>query len=258
MATHPLIAIVGETASGKSALALVIAERFNGEIICADSRTVYEGMDIGTAKPSYEDRARVPHHLLDAVSPKDNFNVSMFQRMANKVIEEIQLRGKLPVLVCGTGLYIDSVLYKLDIKAENTERNALNPRHLNSAGFPSVGKILRPNTLVIGLSVPKDELEVRINRRVKQMLGIGLEQEVKTLAKQYGWEAAALTGVGYREWQQYFESTQTLEETKQLIATHTRQYAKRQRTWFKRNKHIKWVDSQEAAQEIVMTFLQRL
>src|SRR5690554_3992440 len=103
----PLVVIVGQTASGKSALAMHLARRFNGEIIAADSRTVYRDMDIGTAKPTPKDRAAVPHHLIDIVDPDESFNVADFQRLANAAIKDVARRGKLPILVGGTGLYVD-------------------------------------------------------------------------------------------------------------------------------------------------------
>lgn len=256
-ALSPLVVIVGETASGKSALALELAKRYNGEIIAADSRTVYRGMDIGTAKPTKEEQAQIPHHLIDVVKPDEPFNVVNFQGRTLETIKNIGQRGKLPILVGGTGLYVDSVLYSLDFENAGKGRDEINPRHFSDVGFPSEGKELRPDTLVIGLSIPKEDLESRIAKRVDNMVEAGLEQEVKNLADKYGWEAPAMSGVGYREWQAYFANTQTLEQTKELITLHTRQFAKRQRSWFKRNKHINWVNSPEAAQEIVMTFLQQ-
>lgn len=289
--TSSLVVIVGETASGKSALALKLAERLNNvggaEIICADSRTVYKGMDIGTAKPSNEDQSRVPHHLLDIVNPNEDFNVSTFQGMAKRAIEGIASRGKLPVMVGGTGLYTDSVLYdfsfripadrirRAEIEQLSTEAmqsyllshdikmplNTQNRRHLiraiESEGQEPERKDLRPNTIIIGLTVPKDVLDERITARVEAMINGGLEEEVRQLVDMYGWESEAMSAVGYREWQDYFTGKQTLEQTKQLIIIHTRQYAKRQRTWFKRNKHICWVDSPDDAHEIVMKFLQQ-
>src|SRR5262245_27832773 len=107
----PLVVIVGETGSGKSALALELAERFNGEIICADSRTVYKGMDVGTAKPSPEDRQRVRHYGLDVVEPGEGFSAHAFSLLAQAAIHEIAARGKLPILAGGSGLYVDAVLY---------------------------------------------------------------------------------------------------------------------------------------------------
>lgn len=234
----PLIAIVGETASGKSALALELAKRYDGEIICADSRTVYKGMDIGTAKPSKEEQAEIPHHLLDIVEPSERFTVADFKSRANQVIDEITARGKLPIMVGGTGLYVDSVLFDYDFSPEDAERNEQNPRHLKEPVQGS--RELRPHTLILGMSVPKEELEKRIEQRVEKMIQQGLEDEVMALADRYGWEPPAMSGVGYQEWQAYFAGTQTLAETKQLVIIHTRQYAKRQRTWFKRNKYIYW------------------
>ena len=282
-----LVVIVGETASGKSALALMLAVRYNGEIIAADSRTVYRGMDIGTAKPSSDEQAHVPHHLLNIVKPDEVYNVSVFQEQANEAIKDIHNRGKLPILVGGTGLYTDSVLYgfsfrtpvdsikRAEIEQLSTESmqsyllshdikmplNSQNRRHLIRAieteGQQPLKNELRPQSLVIGLTVPKETLDTRISGRVEAMFTHGLEAEVCKLADKYGWENEAMSAVGYREWKDYFAGIQTLEQTKQLIITHTRQYAKRQRTWFKRSTHINWVSTPAAAQQIVMDFLQQ-
>ncbi len=250
----PLIAIVGETASGKSALALSLAERYNGEIICADSRTVYKGMDIGTAKPSKEEQARIPHHLLDVVKPNEKFNVAEFKRLANQAIEDITNRGKLPILVGGTGLYIDAVLFDYQFSSVDSEKDSVNPRHLKEP-LPSNAE-LRAQSLILGLSISKDEINLRIEKRVRAMIEHGLEQEVRNLSNQYGWDTEAMTGVGYREWQAYFAGNQTLAETAQLITIHTRQYAKRQRTWFRRNKYIHWISTSEGAIPFVEQFLE--
>ncbi len=264
-----LVVIVGPTASGKSSAALEMAEERGGEIIAADSRTIYKGMDIGTAKPTAAERMLVPHHLIDIIEPGESFSVADFKKLANAVIEDIQSRGKLPILVGGTGLYIDAVIYdyafrktdpkiraelnKLDVK-ELQKRikqaglelpaNLNNPRHLvrmlETNGQASKKQSLRDNTLVLGIDWPTDVLKQRITDRVERMFTQGLEAEVKILVKKYGWDCEAMKGVGYKEWQAYFTGDQTLEETKQLIQTNTWQYARRQRTWFKKNPDIHW------------------
>jgi tRNA dimethylallyltransferase len=251
-----LVIIVGPTASGKSALALELAERYNGELICADSRTVYKGMDIGTAKPSIIDQLRVPHHMLDIVNPEEPFNVGQFKKQAEQLIKEIHNRGKLPMIVGGTGLYIDSVLYDYTFSHSGAAKDDINPRHLKRNASPSKNRMCA-NTLVIGLDVPKEVIEERISNRVDEMIEQGLEAEVSHLSQIYGWEAEAMTGVGYREWQGYYKGLQTLDQTRQLIVTHSRQYAKRQRTWFKRNSDINWISTTQSAHQIMKQYLQQ-
>jgi tRNA dimethylallyltransferase len=266
----PLLVIVGETASGKSALALELAERFDGEIICADSRTVYRGMDIGTAKPSAEDQRRVKHFCLDLVAPDEPFTVADFKRQAQAAIADISARGKLPILVGGTGLYVDAILYDYtfrapadkSIRSEHTalsvgelqnrlnERgialpnNPHNPRHLIRAletdGVEPTRQPLRPNTLIIGLTVEREVLKERIVARVSQMIESGLTEEAEKLGQTYGWDTPPMQTIGYEEWKEYFLGTATLVVTKELIVKNTLAYAKRQRTWFKRNKSIHW------------------
>jgi tRNA dimethylallyltransferase len=227
-ATSKLVVVVGTTASGKSAAAMQMAQLYGGEIICADSLTIYKGMDIGTAKPSKEDRAAVPHHLLDIIEPDQKFSVAQFQKLATTAITDIQNRGKVPIVVGGTGLYVDALIYNYDFaKAE-----------------PSKQK-LRPNTLVLGFRLPDDELKARIAARVEQMFAQGLEQEVQKLSKRYGWQADGMKGIGYREWQLYFAKQQDLATTKELIIKNTWQYARRQRTWFRRSQDIHWYSPSE-------------
>lgn len=258
MATISLLTIVGPTASGKTSLAIEIAKRFDGEIICADSRTVYRGMDIGTAKPSEAERAGIPHHLLDVVEPDQDFSAVDFQRLANEAIADIQSRGKLPIMVGGTGLYIDSVIFNYQFSLnKDAEKDDINPRHLKkTAGTQRQAEIL-PNTLVLGLNVSKDEVEKRISKRTEEMVRVGLEDEVRLLSERFGWQVDAMTAVSYREWRALFAGQQNLNETKQLIVRHCVQYAKRQRTWFKRNQFIQWVSTSGEAIKLVEQFLEK-
>lgn len=145
MVSRPLIVIVGPTASGKTTLAIELARRLDGEIICADSRTVYKGMDIGTAKPTEEEQLFVPHHLLDVVDPGERFTVADFKRLANEAIIDIIGRGKVPIMVGGSGLYIDAVLFDYKFAPVGTPRDNQNPRHLSKSILVSKEK-LRRNT----------------------------------------------------------------------------------------------------------------
>jgi tRNA dimethylallyltransferase len=281
---------VGETASGKSVLALELAERLGGEIISADSRTIYKGMDIGTAKPSREERERIPHHLLDLVEPDQSFTAADFKREGQRVVADITARGKLPIMVGGTGLYVDAILYDYTFRAPGDKytravlnelsvpelqkrlldrgiplpNNPLNPRHLvralETGGVAAERKPLRDNTLVIGLSHDRDERRARIEARVDRMISAGLEQEARKLSEKYGWDVPPMQTIGYQEWHAYFSGTQDLAWTKQLIVKNTLAYAKRQRTWFRRNKSIHWLNNRSNLSEIVdftTTFLNK-
>ncbi len=279
----PLVVIVGETASGKSRLAVNLCQRINGEIICADSWTVRKGVDIGTDKPSAKDKKLIPHHLLDIIEPYEDFTAAVYKKLANKAIDEISSRGKIAVMVGGSGLYIDSVIYSYgflspgnpkmrqelnklsinkllnkidDLKISIPENiDTSNKRRLirliESGGtLPKKGS-LRDNTLVVGIKLSPNELKNSIEKRVEIMIEKGLENEVGTLSEQYGWECEALKGVGYKQWQRYFEGSQTLEETRQQIISATNNLAKKQRTWFKRNKSIQWFKQPIKIDEIV-------
>lgn len=253
-ALSPLVVIVGETASGKSALALELAERYNGEIICADSRTVHKGMDIGTAKPTKEEQALIPHHMLDVVEPNQHFNVAQFQTKTIDLIDQISGRGKLPILVGGTGLYVDSVIFNYQFKDSNSERDPINPRHAKPSDKPK-DNVLRPDTLVIGLSVERDVLKERISKRVDKMVDDGFIEEAKELSKKYGWDAPGLLAPGYRAFRKYFEGSITLDEAKAQVILNDLNLAKRQRSWFKRNKSIQWVSSSDEAVKLADKFL---
>lgn len=273
LANDTLVVIVGETASGKSGLAMKLARQYDGELICADAMTVYCGFDIGTAKPSTDDQRLIPHHLLDIADAEMGFNAPLFQRASQVKIDEIQSRGKLPILVGGTGMYIDSVLYDYSFlddtdPAERARLDAMsreelieladqrglpldtvdqrNKRRLvrlieNNGAAPTRGT-LRPNTIVLGLAPPREVLEQRIVTRVDMMLEAGLENEVQCLAERYGWDVEPMKAIGYREWREYFDGMQDLAKTRERILAGTRRLAKKQRTWFRRNTDIYWVE----------------
>jgi tRNA dimethylallyltransferase len=272
---QPLVVIVGPTSSGKSDLALRIAREHNGEIICADSRTVYKGMDIGTAKPSKEEQSEIRHHLLDVVEPDQPFSAARFKQLANQAIEDISRRGKLPIMVGGTGLYVDAVIfdYQFGEQADSSERerlqqlsvpelqricsdkniempfNAANKRHLIRAielgGLPKRTTVLRSHTIVVGISTEKIILEKRITSRVHAMIAAGILHETKELGERYGWQTEAMTGNIYRVFHEVLQGTLSEEEAIEVVSRSDLRLAKRQMTWFRRNPHIIWGDSAE-------------
>lgn len=283
-AGKPLVAIVGETGSGKSALGLELAQRFDGEIICADSRTVYRDMNIGTAKPSMADRALVPHHLLDVATPGERFTVADFTALAEAAIADIQSRGKLPLVVGGTGLYIDALFYNFQFRpAPAPEQLALREQRnhqniatlqaaLQAAGLPlpnnpqnrrhlirvleTDGAVppkpeLRLDSLLIGLQLERSVLEQRITQRVETMMIAGLVAETERLLATYDWHSDALQTPGYTAFRKYLEGEINLEEAKALFVRADLQLAKRQRTWFKRNKSIHWLPIATARDQYV-------
>lgn len=287
----PLIVIVGETASGKSALALEFAQKFDGEIISADSWTVYRDFDIGTAKPSASELAQVPHHLLNIANPLEGFSAPEFKKRAVAAIENITAREKVPFLVGGTGLYVDSILFDYqflaapdavlrqelsalsldEIRQKITEKgidttgiDVRNKRRLirllETDGARPEKSALRENTLVLGVQVERDQLRARVADRVDTMLRIGLEDEVLALSQKYGWNVEPMKGIGYREWFEYFSGSQTLDQTRDRIISATMNLAKRQRTWFKRNNSIHWLTTEDkytVAVDLLTTFLNK-
>lgn len=268
-----LIVVVGETASGKTSAAIKIAKQVNGEIICADSRTVYRYMNIGTAKPNAIEQDGVPHHLIDVVEPGERFSAAQFKALAQKCIREISDRGNTAILVGGTGLYIDAVLYNFQFNklADDVQRqrlqqmndeelttllhtnnintdtlNTKNRRHVIRAiergGEVSNDIVLRKNTLVVGLRLEREVLHQRIESRVRQMMQDGFLDEVQWLADRYGWESEAMSGIGYRVARQYFEGSASLSDVTNSFIKRDISLAKRQRTWFKRSADIEWFD----------------
>lgn len=283
----PLIVIVGPTASGKSALALDIAREYRGEIICADSRTVYKGMDIGTAKPTSAERAEIPHHILDVVTPDQTFTAAEFKRRSLLWIDDIAIRGRLPIMAGGTGLYIDGVIFDFaflppapaeareelelmtleQLQAEIKSRGINMPndpknkrrlvRALETNGQIPVKKGLRRNTLVIGLDVERDAIQQRIAARVDVMMDAGFVDETRRLVGEYGWGAPGLSAPGYKALREYLEGRTNLSEAKAQFTHNDMQLAKRQRTWFRRNPYIHWVKNSDEAKQLVQEFLQK-
>ncbi|GAC1390736.1 MAG: tRNA (adenosine(37)-N6)-dimethylallyltransferase MiaA [Candidatus Saccharimonadales bacterium] len=282
----PLLVIIGETASGKSEIALNIARHINAEIICADSGTVYREFDIGTAKPTNIELQAIPHHLVNIVDPTENFNGALFKSHALIAIDDIHNRHKIPIIVGGTGLYIDSLLFDysflppadlalrqtLQAKTIKGLMNELEVRNINvgntdicnkrrlirlieTGGQQPLKKEMRKNTLVIGIQRDHDFLHKRIVDRVDTMIKLGLEKEVLQLSNKYGWNVSPMKGIGYKEWFEYYEDSKRFDQTREHIITSTLHYAKRQRTWFRRNPRIQWVNDPNEIMSFVTTFL---
>ena len=253
MATkRPLVAIVGQTASGKTAAAIELAKRCHGEIICADSRTIYKHMNIGTAKPTPEEQGSIPHYLLDVVEPNERYTVAQFKQAANELIDDIRSRGKLPIMVGGTGLYIDSVLFDYQFAGPSAERDPLNPRHAKDTDNADRQQ-MRDDAMVFGIQVSKEVLEQRIDKRIEQMVADGLENEVKQLAATYGWDAPGLQAPAYKAFREYILGTFSLDKAKAAFTRNDMQLAKRQRTWFKRNDRIQWFHDPRELVEFITT-----
>lgn len=272
------VAIVGPTASGKSSLAMRLAELFNGEIVAADSRTVYKGMDIGTAKPSRGDRQKIPHHCLDLVEPNERYSAHDYQLVANQAIDDILARGKLPILAGGSGMYLDAVLYDYNFEGRGLGQNELpddlvglqqiakergydvpdqvnqNPRHLKgfvARGGKSGDRRQDPRALILGISVAPDELKIRISKRAKAMIASGFVQEVKELVEKYGPDAPGFKAPGYGPAIDFLSSKISEQELLDLFIKNDIQLAKRQMTWFKRNTDINWVSSRDEAEQLL-------
>lgn len=274
VAAEKVVFIVGPTASGKSSLAMRVAQSFRGEIICADSQTVRRGLDIGTAKPTSEEQAQIPHHMLDLIDPYDTYSAAEFKRLAEEKIKKIKERGNLPIVVGGTGLYVDALLYdfsfigsvdenlRKDLDKKSIEElqkmladkgisipeNARNRRHLvrrlESAGLVPTKKAIRSDAIVIGLDPGKEVLEDKIRKRIIQMLNEGFLNEVDSIVRKYGPPPRSFDAIGYKIAFGHRLKTGLYDE-KAIIREFSiadRQYAKRQRTWFKRNADIAWFE----------------
>lgn len=284
----PLVVIAGPTASGKTTLAIEIAEVVGGEIICADSRTVYKNMDIGTAKPTVADRARVPHWGLDLVEPVERFTAADFKQYADNKIKEIRSRGHIPFLVGGTGLYIDAVLFDYEFgpvtdvrKREQLEKMSLSDLYKycvdNNISLPqndrnkryviraieqkciNTKRRLEPisNSIVVGITTDRTVLRRRIENRVEQLFDDGVVSEATLLGEKYGWNSEAMTGNIYRILHSYLEGDVSLEESKRKNIIADWQLAKRQLTWLRRNPFIKWGTLKETRSHLLRVLAKR-
>lgn len=273
----PLIVIVGPTASGKTSLAVELAQQFDGEIISADSRAVYTGMDIGTAKPSMIERGGVPHWGFDLIEPGERFSAADFKRYADRKIVEIRGRGHVPFLVGGTGLYIDAVIfnYQFGTEADNEQRQVLTAMTIeelheyctkNNIQLPENDKNKRyvvraieqktinqqrqvapiSMSIIVGIATNRDVLRGRIEGRTEQLFDDGVVEEATMLGKKYGWKSESMTGNVYPLIYKYLQNELTLEQVKDKFTTLDWRLAKRQLTWLRRNPHIAWRELPEA------------
>ena len=294
---NEIIAIIGPTAVGKTALSFKLAERFQTELVSADAYQVYKGMDIGTAKATKDELATYRHHLIDIIEPNEDFSAAAFQEAARTTIEDLHERGKIPILVGGTGLYVQSLLEGYEFKAKRHSREerqaassriaALSEEELKAyitekTGYEPpdwhellsnshrlvrlVGAIEKGDgaaavmpqkaggplyhAFVIGLSLPRQVLYERIEKRIDAMIESGWIDEVQQLLQDgVSPEAQAMKAIGYKELALYLDGQLSLEAASELIKKRTRHFAKRQMTWFKRMPYIRWYEKDDFVTE---------
>ena len=288
-----LLILTGPTAVGKTALSVDLAQNLNGEIISADSMQIYKLMDIGTAKVTDDEMKDIPHHLIDIIDPDEEYTVSDYQRDATNLIAILNKKNKLPIVVGGTGLYINSLVYKLNFakvppnedirdkyesladkygneyiyeKLSSIDPDSSKKIHIKDKKriiraleiFELTGKTMSEynknfrketdnyNLLMICLNMDRAKLYERINQRVDIMIEKGLIKEVEHILNQgYSEDLISLQGIGYKEIIAYLNNKLTLEEAIDKIKQGSRNYAKRQLTWFRRDKRIKWINVDE-------------
>ena len=271
-----IIVIVGPTGVGKTKLSIELAKKYNGEIINADSTQVYKELDIATAKVTPEETEGIPHHLLDIKDITEDYTVYDYQKDCRNAIEEIIQKGKTPIMVGGTGLYIKAALYDYQFNNEDNSElyselsneelynklisvdpestihknnrkrvvRALNYYEQNNKKFSSKEKTdkLLYDVIFIGLTTDREVLYNRINKRVDIMLDNGLMDEAKRIYNKNIRSKAVMTPIGYKELFEYFDNNKTLEESIELIKQRSRKYAKRQYTWFNHQIPVNWFD----------------
>lgn len=292
-----LIVLTGPTAVGKTSLSIALAKAVGGEIISADSMQVYKYMNIGTAKITEEEKCGIPHFLIDELEPDEEFNVTIFKNKVMGYIEDIKSRGKVPIIVGGTGFYIQSVIYdinfneygddsevrkKYELMAETIGKSELHKKlalvdreYADSVSENNVKKVVRALTFFemtgeklsehnkrerersspfdfayFVLTMDRKKLYERIDKRVDLMFDMGLVEEVKALmAKGYDKSLVSMQGIGYKEVIDYLNGKTSLEECIDIIKRDTRHFAKRQLTWFKREKVVTYIDKDEFGTE---------
>ncbi len=276
-----VLVIVGPTAIGKSSLSINLAKRFNGEIINGDSIQVYKELNIASAKITKEEMNGIPHHLLDYKEVTDDYNVAFFQQDGRKAIEDITSRGKLPIVCGGTGLYIKALLYDYTfLKQEETISNDYS-QYSNEQLFEMLKQLdfqsslsIHPNNRkrviraldmaksgsskseqeakqehkllydakIISLTMDREKLRSRIDQRIEIMLNQGLLDEINYLFSKYPYDLHCFQGIGYKEFIPYYKNIKTLQECIEDVKTHTKQFAKRQYTWFRNQMPVDWYD----------------
>ena len=284
-----VIVICGPTASGKTKLSIELAKKINGEIVSCDSMQIYKDMNIGTAKPTFEEMQGIKHYLIDFISPDKRYSVAEYKIDAEKAIEEILNKGKIPIVVGGTGLYIDTIIYgieypkiefddkyrkelekrekkegliKLYEEAKQIDEEAIKKISINDKKrilrileiYHATGKNKTEQEIisrekgpkfdykVFAINMDREKLYERINKRVDIMIDNGLIDEVKKLLNKYKEFPTAMQGLGYKEVKEYLENKISKEEMIDKIKQESRRYAKRQITWFKKNKQTIWIN----------------
>ncbi len=292
-----VIVIVGPTASGKTKTSIEVAKKLGGEIVSADSMQIYKEMNIGTAKPSLEEQSGIKHYMIDVAMPEEEFNVAKYKVMAEEAMKQILVNGKIPILVGGTGLYVNTLVDAIEFmdvprlpdysnallkKAELYGAHALH-EELRSIDAEAAEKIDENNVRRViraleiykatgktkteldrnskkeakydyrmyGIDIERDILYNRINKRVDMMLEDGLIKEVEELNQKYRLSKTALQGLGYKEVLSYLHGEVSYEEMVLTLKMETRRYAKRQLTWFRRDKRIQWYPLENIANEII-------
>ena len=298
-----VIVICGPTASGKTALSIDLAKRINGEVVSADSMQIYKDMDIGSAKVTKEEMQGIKHYLVDCVSPDERYSVANYKLDAKKAIEEILKKGKTPIVVGGTGLYIDALIYEIeyqDIKINESYRKELesikqnqglevlyeravkiDPEAMKKISPNDSKRIMRVleiyeatgknkteqeaesrlkeipyNYKVFAITMDREKLYERINKRVDIMIENGLIEEVKELLKKYKEFPTAMQALGYKEVKEYLDGKLTKQEMIDKIKQESRRYAKRQLTWFRKNKQTIWIDGLNDMQKNINIILE--
>ena len=292
-----ILVILGPTASGKSDLAVELAKIFNGEVVSADSRQVYKGLDIGSGKITKKEMRGIPHHLLDVISPKKTFSVAEYKKLADKSIKTILKENKLPIICGGTGFYIDSVTQNIilpevlpnpklrkELENESLEKLQLILKKIDFKRYKTVDiknkiRLIRaieiatelgtvpkiksnPNyeTLYIGINWPQEKLQERIYARIISRMKKGMIKEVKNLHKTgLSWKRMFALGLEYRYISLFLKNKLNKEEMIEKLKFEIQHYAKRQMTWFKRNKDIHWLSPEnlKESEKLVRLFLEK-